>query len=122
LFVIRTDESRDHLPSLRHHFGTAKEHQVNRDQVTGIAIGVGIGLVAPMVFPSMARMVRPGVNAAIRAGIVAWERGREQMAEWGEYAEDMMAEARAQPAAHRPPPNGGPASGPIGGNGEAPHA
>ncbi len=89
---------------------------MNRDMVKGLAIGMGFGLVAPVVFPTLARAARPSVNAAIRAGIVAWERGRETLAEFGEYAEDMMAEARA----HRPLEAGGiPSEAPRGGNGEA---
>ena len=69
---------------------------MNSDLVKGLAIGVGIGIVAPMLFPTIARATRPGVGAAIRAGVLAWERGREKLAEFGEYAEDMVAEARAQ--------------------------
>jgi hypothetical protein len=87
---------------------------VNRDLVRGLAIGVGVGLVAPMLFPTVARAMRPTVNAAIRAGVTAWERGREQLAEWGEYAEDMVAEARAG-AAEAPMPAAG--TQPPGGNG-----
>jgi len=68
---------------------------VNKETVKGIAIGIGVGLLAPMVFPVVARAARPTVNATIRAGVTAWEKGRETMAEFGEYAEDMMAEARA---------------------------
>jgi hypothetical protein len=91
---------------------------VNRDLVKGMVIGVGVGLVGPMVFPAMARAFRPGVNAAIRAGVVAWERSREQLAEWGEYAEDMAAEAKA--GRHAAPATATQPS--TGGNGEVPRA
>ncbi|MGE5502948.1 MAG: twin-arginine translocation signal domain-containing protein [Actinomycetota bacterium] len=89
---------------------------MNRDLVKGLAIGVGVGLVAPMVFPSVARAMRPTMGAAIRAGVSAWERGREQLAEWGEMAEDMIAEARAAGQAGEPPMPAA-ATQPPGGNG-----
>lgn len=69
---------------------------MNRDMVRGLALGVGVGLLAPVMFPALSRVMKPTVQAAIRAGVVAWERGRETLAELGEYAEDMAAEARAQ--------------------------
>lgn len=69
---------------------------MNRDMVKGLAVGLGVGLLAPMVFPALGRVLKPSVNAAIRAGVVAWDRGRETLAELGEYAEDMAAEVRAQ--------------------------
>lgn len=84
---------------------------MNRDMVKGLAIGVGVGLVAPAMFPALGRAMKPTVNAAIRAGVLAWERGRETIAELGEYAEDMAAEVRAQrygeaPAAPSQPEGG----------------
>lgn len=78
---------------------------MNRDMMKGLAVGVGVGLLAPVVFPALGRAMKPTVNAAIRAGVVAWDRGRETLAEFGEYAEDMAAEVRAQhPAAPSAPP------------------
>lgn len=67
---------------------------MNRDIVKGVAIGVGVALVVPFVFPLLGRAVRPAMQAVIRAGVVAWEKGREQVAEFGEYAEDVIAEVR----------------------------
>lgn len=72
---------------------------MNRDLIKGVAIGVGMAVLAPVIFPVVARAARPALNAAIRASVTAWEKSREQLAELGEYAEDMIAEARAgQPA------------------------
>lgn len=92
---------------------------MNRDLVKGMAIGVGLGILAPMMFPAVRRMAKPTVNAAIRAGAMAWERGRAQVAEWAEYAEDVTAEARLQ----RLVQEGGtaPAPTPAPGDGEARH-
>lgn len=69
---------------------------MNRDMVRGVAIGLGVGLLAPTVFPPLARVMKPTLRAVVRAGVVAWDRGRERLAEIGEYAEDMAAEVRAQ--------------------------
>ncbi|MDA8230692.1 MAG: DUF5132 domain-containing protein [Magnetospirillum sp.] len=88
---------------------------MNRELVKGMAIGIGVGLAAPVMLPVLARIAKPSMNAVIRAGIMAWERGREAAAEFGEYAEDMMAEARSH--ASREP--GEPAVAQTGGNGEA---
>lgn len=94
------------------------EAAVNRDWVKGFAVGIGAAVVAPVVFPLLARSARPAMHAAIRAGVNAYEKGRVRVAELGEYAEDMVAEARATRG--EPPPQpvdlaGGLESGP--GNG-----
>jgi hypothetical protein len=68
---------------------------VNREFFKGVMIGVGLAAVAPMVFPVVARAARPALQAAIRAGVNAYEKSRESLAELGEYAEDAIAEARA---------------------------
>ncbi|MCR6630551.1 MAG: DUF5132 domain-containing protein [Magnetospirillum sp.] len=77
---------------------------MNRDMVKGLALGLGMGLLAPVMFPAVGRAMRPTMNAALRAGVLAWERGREKLSEMGEYVEDMAAEARAQHLAEAPPP------------------
>lgn len=65
----------------------------------GIAIGVGVtvlaGAVLP-VLPSLAKAARPGAREAIKSGILLAERGRELMAEFTEEFEDILAEARAE--------------------------
>lgn len=69
---------------------------VNRDLMKGVVLGAGAVVLAPYVFPILARSAKPALGAAIKAGVSAWERGRESLAEMGEYAEDMIAEARAE--------------------------
>lgn len=84
---------------------------MNRDFFKGVMIGVGLAAVAPVVFPVVARVARPALQAAIRASVNAYEKGRETLAEMGEYAEDAIAEARATGpagAADRPAPPAGP--------------
>ncbi len=69
---------------------------MNRDLVKGMAIGAGAALLAPVLLPALARITRPAMGAAMRAGTSAWERGREAFAEFSEYAEDLAAETRAR--------------------------
>jgi len=64
--------------------------------LTGLAIGVGAAVVAPAVLPVLAQAARPLAKAAMKSGILLFERGREIMAEAGELAEDLWAEARAE--------------------------
>jgi|HubBroStandDraft_6_1064221.scaffolds.fasta_scaffold43193_3 hypothetical protein len=64
--------------------------------VTALVAGVAGGLVAPLVYPVLARNARPVIRQAFKLGIAAVERGRELAAEFGEHASDLMAEARAE--------------------------
>jgi len=64
--------------------------------VTALAAGLAGGLLAPLVYPALARNARPATRKAMKAGIAAFERGREAAAELGERASDLMAEARAE--------------------------
>jgi hypothetical protein len=61
--------------------------------VTGLAIGIGALLLAPTVLPAVGRVVRPAVKAAIKGGMVFY---RETVAEVGEMAGDLFAEARSE--------------------------
>ncbi|HEV8032256.1 MAG TPA: DUF5132 domain-containing protein [Stellaceae bacterium] len=61
--------------------------------VTGLAVGVGALLLAPTVLPAVGRVVRPAVKAAIKGGMVLY---RETVAEVGEMASDLFAEARSE--------------------------
>ena len=64
--------------------------------VTVLAAGLVGGLVAPMVYPAIARNARPAGKKALKAGMAAVERGRVAAAEFAEHASDLMAEARAE--------------------------
>lgn len=61
--------------------------------VTGLAVGIGALLLAPTVLPAVGRVVRPAVKAAIKGGMVFY---RETVAEIGEMAGDLFAEARSE--------------------------
>jgi len=61
--------------------------------VTGVAVGVGALLLAPTVLPAIGRVIRPAAKAVIKGGMVFY---RETLAEVGEVAGDLLAEARAE--------------------------
>jgi hypothetical protein len=56
--------------------------------LTGIAIGIGAYLLAPTIVPA----VRPAAKAVIKAGILAYQ----GLAELGEMASDLAAEAQSE--------------------------
>ena len=64
--------------------------------VTAVLAGVAGGLVAPLILPRLERNFRPATKSLFKTGIALYERGRERAAEMGEFASDMMAEARAE--------------------------
>jgi len=62
------------------------------NMVTGLAIGIGFALLAPVVKP----FVRPLAKTAIKAGLAAYDQGRVAVAELTEHAGDIVAEARSE--------------------------
>ena len=60
--------------------------------VTGLAIGLGMLVLAPIVKP----LVRPVAKSVMRAGVSVYEQGKEALAEFNEQAGDMVAEVRAE--------------------------
>jgi hypothetical protein len=62
----------------------------------GIAIGIGVAVLAPLVLPTVARAARPLARAAIKSGLLFFEKGRETAAELGEVIDDLLAEAQAE--------------------------
>lgn len=66
------------------------------DKLKGFATGVGVSLITPLVLTALATVARPAARAAIKAGLVLYERGREKVAEAGEVIEDLVAEAQAE--------------------------
>lgn len=60
--------------------------------VTGLAIGVGMVLLAPMLKP----LVRPVAKSVLKAGVAMYDQGRTALAELNEQAGDIVAEVRAE--------------------------
>lgn len=59
------------------------------------AIGVAAGSLAPVVVPIIVSVAKPLARAALRTGIVVYEKGRETFAEINELVDDVVAEVRA---------------------------
>lgn len=66
--------------------------------LSGLAVGIGAAVIAPAVVPIVASVVKPLAKAAIKGGIMLYEKGREVVAEATEMVEDIVAEAKAEMA------------------------
>lgn len=64
--------------------------------VTGLAIGIGSSILAPVVIPVLASVVKPMAKAAIKGGVLVYQKGREMAAEAQEVVEDLVAEVKAE--------------------------
>lgn len=62
--------------------------------VTAVAIGVGAIILAPVLL----RASKPLTKAAIKGGIIAFEKGKEAFSEMSEIVEDLVAEVKAEMA------------------------
>ncbi len=67
--------------------------------ITGLAIGIGSAIVAPLVVPALSKAAKPLAKAAIKGGLVLFETSKEKLAEAHELVDDLLAEARAELAA-----------------------
>ncbi len=78
---------------------------------TGLAIGAVAAILRPLWVPVLVRWGRPTAKAAIKQSVLAYEVGRERVAEFGETMSDLLAEAQVEIAAQRvtdtPPSAGG---------------
>lgn len=66
--------------------------------VPGIAAGIGAVILAPLLIPAVAKVGKPIAKAAIKGGIIAYEKAKGAMAEAGEVFEDLVAEAKVEMA------------------------
>lgn len=64
--------------------------------VSGLAIGVGSAILAPIVGPALSKAAKPLAKAAIKGGLALFETGKEKFAEAYEIVDDLIAEARAE--------------------------
>lgn len=67
--------------------------------VTGLAIGIGTAIIGPTIIPIIANAFKPVAKAAIKGGVLIYEKGKESLAEVSEVVEDIVAEAKAELAA-----------------------
>jgi hypothetical protein len=70
---------------------------LKNDIAKGVAIGLGVVAAGVLLAPAL----KPVTRAAIKSGILLFEKGREWMAEAGESFEDLVAEVRAELAEGR---------------------
>ena len=66
------------------------------DSGKGLAIGIGAAILVPVAFAVLSGAARPVARAAVKSGILLYEKGREKAAEFGEVMDDLAAEARAE--------------------------
>ena len=67
------------------------------DLTKGVAIGAGIAASGLLLAPAL----RPMARAAVKTGILFFEKSREKMAEASEAFDDLIAEVRAELAEER---------------------
>jgi hypothetical protein len=72
------------------------ENGLKGNIIMGLAIGVGTAILAPVVIPMVASIAKPLAKAAIKGGIMLYEKNRELIAEATEVVEDLVAEAKAE--------------------------
>lgn len=69
---------------------------VKSDVAKGFAIGAGLVLLVPLAVVTLAPLARPVLRQALKSSLLAYEKGREVLAEWGETLEDVTAEVQAE--------------------------
>lgn len=62
----------------------------------GLAIGVGVAVVAPIIVPILASIVKPLTKAVLKEGMILYGKGRETVAEAKETIDDLVAEAKSE--------------------------
>lgn len=66
---------------------------------TNVLIGAAAVVLAPIVIPAVLAGMRPLAKAAVKGGVIVFDKTREIIAETGEQMSDLVAEARAELAA-----------------------
>lgn len=69
---------------------------VGNFDVGTLAAGAGLVLLAPMVAPLVAGILKPVTKTAIKGGILVYDRSKAAVAEARESIEDWTAEAKAE--------------------------
>ena len=68
----------------------------NDDLMKGVALGLGAAVLVPVVIAALAPVVLPMARSALKAGIWAYEKGREKVEEFGETVDDIVAEVEEE--------------------------
>jgi hypothetical protein len=64
--------------------------------LTGLAIGIGASVLAPAIIPVLASIAKPVAKAALKGGVLMYEKGMESFAETKEVVEDLLAEVQSE--------------------------
>ena len=68
----------------------------NAVTLRNVAMGAGVVLLAPVAVSLIGSLMRPVAKAAIKSGLMVYDKGREIAAETRESIEDLAAEAKAE--------------------------
>jgi hypothetical protein len=68
----------------------------NDDFIKGAALGLGVAILVPVAVAVLMPVIRPMARSALKAGILAYEKGRETLAEFGETVDDIVAEVEEE--------------------------
>ena len=63
---------------------------------TGLIIGIGAVILAPVVVPVLATAAKPLIKAGLKGGVLLYEKSQEMIAEAQELFEDLAAEVKAE--------------------------
>jgi hypothetical protein len=64
--------------------------------LSSLAIGAGVVLLAPIVVPVIGSVLKPMAKAVVKGGLLAYEGAKVSIAETKETLEDIAAEAKAE--------------------------
>jgi hypothetical protein len=64
-------------------------------------VGVGAAVLGPVLLPALGGALRPIAKGVIKAGLMAYDRGREAAAGLSEMTEDLTAEVRSEMASQQ---------------------
>lgn len=64
--------------------------------VQGLAIGIGVTILAPVVVPAVTAVLRPLAKGAIKTGIIGYEKGREIAVGAGSSVGSFYSKAKAE--------------------------
>ena len=68
----------------------------HKDLAKGVAIGIGVAVMTPLVIAALAPVVKPVARSALKAGVRIYEKGREQLEVINETLEDVTAEVEEE--------------------------
>jgi len=68
----------------------------NNDLFRGVALGIGVAVLTPLVIAALAPALKPVARTAFKAGIRVYEKGRETIEIVGETIDDITAEVEEE--------------------------